>query len=71
MAQKSMRIADWTENLRVAIIGAGNCTACIKGCTTRRPPYRNGDCTRVEILDDDGHHRYIALSRVRINSKLW
>jgi hypothetical protein len=69
MAQIAMKISDWAENLRVAIIGAGNFTACIKGSTTCRPPYRDGDCTRVEILDDDGHHRYIALSRVRINSK--
>jgi hypothetical protein len=64
-----MKISDWTENLRVAIVGAGNCTACIKGSTTRRPPYRDGDCTRVEILDDAGNHRHIALSRIKISGQ--
>jgi hypothetical protein len=40
-----MKIADWAENLRVAIVGA------------------------VEILDDAGNHRHIALSRIKISGQ--
>lgn len=70
MAEVEMKIADWVEGLRVSIVGAGTNTSCIKGVTTPRPPFRDGDCTKVEILDNDGKHRYIALSRIRINGEL-
>ncbi len=65
-----MRITDWIENLRVSVVGAGDNTSCIKGFTTRRQPFRDGDVTKVEVLDDNGKIRHIALSRIRINGQL-
>jgi hypothetical protein len=65
-----MSIAQWQESLRVSIIGAGHNKSCIKGRTTNRPPYRDVDVTKVEILADSGKLHQIALSRVKINGIL-
>ena len=67
MAAIAMKNADWARELRVVIVGAVAGTVCAKGVTTPRPPCRHGDCTKVEILGDDGKHHQVAISRVRIN----
>jgi hypothetical protein len=70
MGDQKMSIAQWQENLRVSIIGAGENKSCIKGQTTNRPPYRDGDVIKVEVFSDSGKLHQIALSRVKINGIL-
>lgn len=65
-----MKISDWAENLRVSIVGAGDHVCCVKGFTTARQPFRDGDVTKTEVMDDKGRVRAVAISRVKINGVL-
>lgn len=64
-----MRVDEWKPNTRI-FITSGTETTSIKnkwnGQTTEDPPYRDGGTTKVEILDDDGSYRAVAITRVKL-----
>jgi hypothetical protein len=63
-----MRAKDWKPNTRVFIVSEPSLGADRKmwnGWTTARPPYRDGDITRADIIDDNGSPRAIAIGRIK------
>jgi WD40 repeat protein len=63
-----MKIVDWKPNTRIFITSGAETTSKQSkwnGQTTDRSPYRDGDVTKVDIIDDDGSTRAVTISRVK------
>jgi hypothetical protein len=64
-----VRVSDWKPNVRIFITsGAENTSTQNKwnGQTTTLPPYRDSGITKVNIIDDDGSARAVAITRVKL-----
>ena len=63
-----MKIIEWKPNVRIFITSGTETTSRQNkwnGRTTDRPPYREGASTRMDIIDDDGSLRAVAITRVK------
>lgn len=64
-----MKAVHWKPHITVHVLGAISATYSNSkywGKTTDRPPYREGNTIKVDIIDGDGSHRAITLSRLQI-----
>lgn len=63
-----MKIKDWKPGMAVSIVGAVNFrTATERGKTTKTPPVKAGNITRVEVELDSGVIRNVSIGRLNID----
>jgi hypothetical protein len=63
-----MRVSDWKPNTRIFIVSGINNSSIkgrFNGQTTEQQPYRDSDITKVNIIDDTGSQRAVAITRVK------
>jgi hypothetical protein len=64
-----VRVSDWKPNVRIFITSGAETTSTQNkwnGRTTDSPPYRDSGITKVNIIDDDGSARAVAITRVKL-----